>query len=95
MRWMRVHDLPDFAFFHHGIHVRKGIACAVCHGEVDRMPLMYREETLHMEWCLECHRNPDEYLAGKPMPKLGEMPTGTKVSEHHRQSKTNCSHCHR
>lgn len=95
LHWVRVHDLSDFAFFHHGAHIQKGIDCAVCHGEVDKMPLMYREETLHMEWCLECHRNPDEYLAGKQMPTLPELPIGKEVPEYHRQAKTNCSHCHR
>lgn len=95
LRWVRVHDLPDFAFFHHGIHVKKGIDCAVCHGAVDRMPLMFREETLHMEWCLECHRHPDEYLAGKDMPTLVDLPKDEEATEYQRQSKTNCSHCHR
>jgi hypothetical protein len=74
LRWSRVHDLPDFAYFHHGIHVHKGIDCAVCHGEVDAMPLMYREETLHMEWCLDCHRDPEEFLlAWESTPARGAL----------------------
>ncbi len=60
--WIRVHDLPDYVFFNHEIHVNKGIGCASCHGRVDEMPLMYEENSLQMEWCLNCHRNPAENL---------------------------------
>ena len=56
--WIRVHDLPDYVYFNHEIHVNKGIGCASCHGRVDEMPLMYQQNTLQMEWCLNCHRNP-------------------------------------
>jgi ferredoxin len=56
--WTKVHDLPDFVYFSHEIHVNKGLGCASCHGRVDQMPLMYEQNTLQMEWCLDCHRNP-------------------------------------
>ena len=62
IRWTKVHDLPDFVFFNHSIHVNKGIGCATCHGRVDQMPLMYAQNTLQMEWCLDCHRNPAKNL---------------------------------
>jgi hypothetical protein len=58
IQWTRVHDLPDFVFFNHEIHVNKGLGCSSCHGRVDQMPLMYMQNTLQMEWCLDCHRNP-------------------------------------
>ncbi len=58
INWIRVHDLPDYVYFNHEIHVNKGIGCSSCHGRVDQMPLMYQENTLQMEWCLNCHRNP-------------------------------------
>jgi hypothetical protein len=58
IQWIRVHDLPDYVYFNHEIHVNKGIGCASCHGRVDEMPLMYEENSLQMEWCLNCHRNP-------------------------------------
>jgi hypothetical protein len=58
INWIRVHDLPDYVYFNHSIHVNKGIGCASCHGRVDEMPLMYQQNTLQMEWCLNCHRNP-------------------------------------
>jgi hypothetical protein len=60
--WTKVHDLPDFVYFNHSIHVNKGIGCATCHGRVDQMPLMYAQNTLQMEWCLDCHRNPAKNL---------------------------------
>ena len=58
INWIRVHDLPDYVYFNHEIHVNKGIGCASCHGRVDQMPLMYMQNSLQMEWCLNCHRNP-------------------------------------
>jgi Cytochrome c7 and related cytochrome c len=60
--WTKVHDLPDFVYFSHEIHVNKGLGCSSCHGRVDQMPLMYAENTLQMEWCLDCHRNPAKNL---------------------------------
>lgn len=62
MRWMRVHDLPDFVYFDHSIHVNKGVGCTTCHGQVDRMPLMSMASSLQMQWCLECHRNPERFV---------------------------------
>ena len=60
--WIKVHDLPDFVYFNHSIHVNKGIGCESCHGPVDQMPLTYEQNTLQMEWCLNCHRNPAKNL---------------------------------
>ena len=62
LAWNRVHDLPDFVYFDHSIHIAKGIGCSTCHGRVDRMPLMRRVVSLDMQWCLGCHRNPGPYL---------------------------------
>ena len=60
--WTRVHDLPDYVYFSHEIHVNKGLGCSTCHGRVDQMPLMYAQNTLQMEWCLDCHRKPSKNL---------------------------------
>jgi len=60
--WTRVNDLPDFVYFNHSIHINKGVGCDTCHGQVDRMPLMYNYASLQMEWCLDCHRAPQKYL---------------------------------
>ena len=60
--WTKVHDLPDYVYFNHSIHVNKGLGCSSCHGRVDLMPLMYQQNTLQMEWCLNCHRDPAKNL---------------------------------
>ena len=62
LQWTRVHDLPDFAYFDHSIHVAKGVGCESCHGRVDQMPLMRRAHTLQMSWCLDCHTHPERFL---------------------------------
>jgi hypothetical protein len=101
--WSRVHDLPDFVYFNHSVHVNKGVACVSCHGRVDQMPLMFKEHTLQMQWCLACHKNPDPNI--RPISEVTSMdwkaPDGFKekqaelVAEYHVQSMINCSTCHR
>jgi len=78
--WTKVHDLPDFVYFNHSIHVNKGIGCATCHGRVDQMPLMYAQNTLQMEWCLDCHRNPAKYL--RPTSQIYNMAWEAPSEEH-------------
>lgn len=65
LHWNRVHDLPGFVYFNHKIHVNKGIGCASCHGRVDKMPLAWKAEPMTMEWCLDCHRNPEQHVRPK------------------------------
>src|SRR5476651_1308033 len=60
LQWTRVHDLPDFVYFNHSIHVAKGVGCYSCHGAVNEMALTYEENTLQMEWCLNCHRQAEK-----------------------------------
>ena len=71
IQWTRVHDLPDFVYFNHSIHVSKGVGCESCHGRVDQMPLMWKANTLEMSWCLDCHRNPQRVL--RPLDKITTM----------------------
>jgi len=71
IKWTRVHDLPDFVYFNHRIHVKKAVACAICHGRVDQMPLTYQAESLQMEWCLACHREPERFV--RPREKVFDM----------------------
>jgi hypothetical protein len=61
LHWQRVNDLPDYVYFNHSIHVQKGVACVTCHGRVDRMPLMSKQHSLYMRWCLDCHRAPERH----------------------------------
>jgi hypothetical protein len=78
--WTRVHDLPDYVFFNHEIHVNKGVGCETCHGRVDEMPLMYQQNTLQMEWCLDCHRNPAKNL--RPTSEIYNMAWAKPSQDH-------------
>lgn len=62
IRWRRVHRLPDFVYFDHGVHVTAGVGCESCHGRVDLMARVYQTEPLTMGWCLDCHREPEPHL---------------------------------
>jgi hypothetical protein len=103
LQWMRVHDLPDFAYFNHSVHVKKGMGCSTCHGRVDRMPLMWQSASLQMEWCLDCHRNPEKYVRPRSavfqmdyQPPPTQLDLGARlVKEYAIQSLTTCSTCHR
>jgi cytochrome c7-like protein len=103
LHWTRVHDLPDFAYFNHSIHLKKGVGCTTCHGQVDRMPLMWQENSLQMEWCLDCHRNPERYVRPRDQvfsvsyqPPSNQLELGQRlVAEYQIQKLTSCSTCHR
>jgi cytochrome c7-like protein len=71
IEWVKVHRLADFVYFNHSIHVNKGVGCTTCHGQVDQMPLVFQANTLLMQWCLDCHRNPAPNL--RPMDKVFAM----------------------
>ena len=62
IEWIKVHDLPGYAYFNHSAHVTRGVSCVSCHGRVDRMEEVWQEEALSMGWCLDCHRAPAEHL---------------------------------
>src|SRR5579871_1310516 len=83
LQWTRVNALPDFVYFNHSIHVTKGVGCNTCHGPVDQMPLMYQAQSLQMEWCLSCHRAPQNNL--RPRDQVFNMryqqPSGTNPVE--------------
>ena len=71
IQWVKVHRLPDFVYFNHSIHVNKGVGCSTCHGSVNQMPLMFQASPLLMEWCLDCHRNPEKAL--RPLEPVNEV----------------------
>jgi hypothetical protein len=71
LHWQRVHQLPDFVYFNHSIHVAKGVGCVSCHGRVDQMALTARTQSLSMKWCLDCHRAPEKFL--RPRDKVFAM----------------------
>lgn len=63
--WVRVHMLPDYAFFNHQVHISAGVGCSSCHGRVDRMTRVHQSKSLSMYWCLDCHRAPNKHLRPK------------------------------
>ncbi len=103
LRWTKVHDLPDYVYFNHSVHIKKGVGCSTCHGRVDRMPLVYQKASLQMGWCLDCHRNPEKYVRPReavfqmdyePPPSQAEL-GAQLVKAYDIRSLTNCSTCHR
>jgi hypothetical protein len=103
IQWTRVHNLPGFVYFDHSIHIHKGVGCSTCHGPVDQMPLMWRQNTLYMDWCLECHRAPERYVRPRQYvfsmdyrPPADQIALGQKlVKEYNIEKLTSCSTCHR
>jgi hypothetical protein len=106
LHWTRVHDLPDFVYFNHSIHVAKGVGCATCHGAVDRMALVSQENSLQMRWCLDCHRNPAQYIRPKDQvfnmnyERPADDPgLGARLVQEYKIARveqlTSCSTCHR
>ena len=109
IEWIRVHDLPDYAYFNHSIHVKKGVGCSTCHGQIDNMPILYQAAPLQMEWCLECHRAPERFV--RPVSEIYNMQwrrenkTADELNEgfdlkakYHIQGRRvleSCSTCHR
>jgi hypothetical protein len=103
MTWIRVHDLPDFVYFNHSIHVKKGMGCETCHGRIDQMPLTKQQNSLQMEWCINCHRNPQDYVRPREevftmgyRPREDQATLGPKlVADYKIKPSTDCSTCHR
>jgi len=103
LRWVRVHDLPDFVYFNHAGHIQSGVGCVSCHGRVDRMEVVEQVKPLTMGWCLDCHRNPEPNL--RPREFVTDMtwqPDGDPVelgrrlrAEHNINPSTDCVTCHR
>ena len=105
IEWERVHDLPEYTYFNHSIHVAKGIGCSTCHGQIDNMPSVYQENTLQMEWCLVPPRAGEIHQA-----EVGDLQHAWKDSDlsteariqlkaeykiRSRDMLTSCSVCHR
>jgi hypothetical protein len=106
IQWTRVNDLPDYVYFNHSIHINKGVGCATCHGNVAQMPLMYQAASLQMEWCLACHRNPENFVREKKdvfkmdwQPPANQAQAGAELVKRNKIQDsfalTSCSTCHR
>jgi hypothetical protein len=105
LEWVRVHNLADYVYFNHAIHIEQGVGCETCHGRIDQMPVVMKTETLQMSWCLDCHRNPEAYLRPREevftmgwQPPVDQATLGRQlIAEHSIQTDhlTDCSVCHR
>jgi Cytochrome c7 and related cytochrome c len=101
LRWQRVHEVPDYVYFDHSIHVNKGVGCVSCHGRVDKMALSYQVAPLSMGWCLDCHRAPEKNL--RPLDQVTNLEwqppdaeLGPKLAQLYGVRRlTNCTTCHR
>ena len=101
--WKRIHNLPDFVYFNHAIHVNKGVGCVTCHGTVDEMPSVMQVATLAMSFCLDCHRNPAPHIRPKDevtnlhwVAEGDPAELGRKLmQEYDVHTRTSCSTCHR
>ena len=103
IEWIRVHQLPDFAYFNHSAHLAAGVGCASCHGRIDQMVVVEMEKPLSMAWCLDCHRDPKPNL--RPLDQITNMGWNPEATPYDpdrdpdRRRKVNppthCSGCHR
>ena len=103
IHWIRVHDLPDYAYFDHSLHLRAGVGCVSCHGDVSSMEEIRQIEPLSMSWCLDCHRDPAPHLRERDSitspaaPDPTEQPVFARrlIEELRIEPPTDCSGCHR
>jgi hypothetical protein len=104
MEWVRVHELPDYAYFNHGVHVTAGVGCAECHGRVDEMDQVKQVQPLSMSWCLDCHRDVRARQGAsvhvRPVTEITTMdyrpnPNQPLVLPRPLDPPENCSACHR
>src|SRR5690606_40674766 len=106
VEWVRVHEMPDYVFFNHSVHVNRGISCVACHGRIDQMEVVQHSEPLSMSFCLDCHRNPENHI--RPVEEVtnlgyqapggpaGQVEQGTKfVHDWNVMPPQSCSGCHR
>ncbi|MBE34334.1 MAG: cytochrome C [Opitutaceae bacterium] len=104
--WVKIHQVPDYAYFNHAAHVTRGVSCVECHGRVDEMDTVVHTKSLSMGFCLDCHRNPEK--AVRPLDKVtdlswehpqgeqGQLEDGAKfVHDWNIKPPQSCSGCHR
>jgi len=100
VKWVRVHDVPDYVYFNHEAHTNATVGCETCHGRVDQMVKVFQAKSLTMEWCLNCHRDPAPHLRpSEHLTTMGyEAPEGEGarlLKEKNVRPPINCSTCHR
>jgi hypothetical protein len=107
IQWVKVHMLPDYAYFNHSAHISVGVGCASCHGRIDQMEVVRQAKPLSMGWCLECHRDPEPHIRPSSVPptrmdwdpEVSRMTTAEVDEVKRKLDKLNppehCSGCHR
>lgn len=103
IKWVRVHKLPDYAYFNHSVHLNAGIGCASCHGNIAQMEVVTQNQPLSMWWCLDCHRDPGLHLRPRSeltnmswLPPSDQPEFAEKVIKEKNINPTlDCSGCHR
>ena len=104
--WTRVNRLPDYVYFNHSIHITKGIGCSSCHGNMKEMQLTAKANGFEMQFCLNCHRNPEKFV--RPQTEIFDMAWSPPADQDKRgdalvrtyhigqpEKLTDCSICHR
>jgi hypothetical protein len=106
IQWNKVHNVPDFVYFNHSIHVNKGVGCSTCHGRIDQMKVVYKAQPMYMSWCLDCHRAPEKYIRPKDQvfnmawqAPPDQLSQGLRLKDEYKIrdgiALTKCSTCHR
>ncbi len=105
VEWVRIHAMPDYVFFNHAVHVNRGVSCVDCHGNVNEMEVVWHDKPMSMAWCLDCHRNPEEYI--RPLEHVYDLNWTPENAEAHAEwarehvvswnvnPPQSCSGCHR
>ncbi|MGZ3744855.1 MAG: cytochrome c3 family protein [Pseudobdellovibrionaceae bacterium] len=104
LRWIQIHQLPDFVYFDHSAHLHGGIGCVTCHGVVSKMPALTQVHTFFMKDCLDCHQHPEKFI--RPREELfnenwkseDQISLGSQLIKNYQvrpPSLINCSGCHR
>ena len=103
IEWLRVHKIPDYAYFDHSAHITAGVGCESCHGDIRSMDVVSQKKPLSMSWCLDCHRNPGPQL--RPAAEITTMNyiyppdqdafAAKVIRTKHINPPTTCSGCHR
>jgi mono/diheme cytochrome c family protein len=96
IEWVRIHNLPDLAYFNHSQHVNVGgIECQTCHGPIQEMDVVKQFSLLTMGWCIDCHRKTDVNTKGNAYyDKLLELHNGKKAMKVEDIGGIECAKCH-
>ncbi len=105
VEWVKIHNISDYAYFNHAVHVNRGVSCVECHGQINEMDTVAEAKPLGMSFCLDCHRNPQQVV--RPLDKVYDLnwKADSKAAQDDQGTKfvhdwkilppQSCSGCHR